>query len=92
LADLVFTQTERVEIVDGSRDKAAVQAKPCTHIRREYLDRMISLSEAHLKSILAAYAEYYSRSSTRLSLKMDSPLLRSIQTPDEGKIIAVSQG
>jgi hypothetical protein len=29
VVDLVFTQTERVEIIDGGRDKAAVQAKPC---------------------------------------------------------------
>jgi len=27
--DLVFTQTETVEIIDGGRDKAAVQAKRC---------------------------------------------------------------
>jgi hypothetical protein len=45
----------------------------------------------HLKRILVAYIDYYHRSHTHLSLKMDSPLPRPIQTPDEGKIIAVPQ-
>jgi hypothetical protein len=55
------------------------------------LDHVIVFSEGHLKRILAAYVEYNNRSHTHLSLKMDSPSPRPIQTPDEGKIIAVPQ-
>jgi transposase InsO family protein len=52
-------------------------------IRREFLDHMIVLSEAHLKRILAAYIEYYNRSRTHLSLEMDSPSTRPVQAPDQ---------
>jgi transposase InsO family protein len=58
-------------------------------IRRECLDHVIVLSEAHLKRILAGYVRYYNGSRTHLSLEMDSPLSRPVQTPDEGKVIAL---
>jgi hypothetical protein len=52
---------------------------------------MIVLNEVHLKRILAGYVEYYNRFRTHLSLEMDSPLTRPVQTPDEGKVIALPQ-
>jgi len=60
-------------------------------VRRECLDHMIVLNEVHLKRILAGYVEYYNRFRTHLSLEMDSPLTRPVQTPDEGKVIALPQ-
>jgi hypothetical protein len=35
VVDLVFTQTERVEIIDGGRNRAGVQAKPYADTRAE---------------------------------------------------------
>jgi hypothetical protein len=33
VVDLVFTQTERVETIDGSRDKAEAEPRPCVDTR-----------------------------------------------------------
>ena len=49
------------------------------------------MSEPHLKRILAEYVEYYNQSRTRLSLEMDSPSIRPVQTPDQGRTIALPQ-
>lgn len=60
-------------------------------IRRECLDHVIVFSENHLRRILAAYVAYYNGSRTHLSLEMDSPETRPVQTPDQGNIISVPQ-
>ncbi len=48
-------------------------------IRRECLDHIVVLGEAHLRRILAAYAVYYNELRTHLSLGKDSPCHRSVQ-------------
>jgi transposase InsO family protein len=48
-------------------------------IRRECLDHIVILGEAHLRRILAAYAGYYNDLRTHLSLGKDSPGHRPIQ-------------
>jgi transposase InsO family protein len=48
-------------------------------IRRECLDHMIIFGEAHLRRALRAYATYYNRTRTHLSLGKDAPLTRAIQ-------------
>jgi transposase InsO family protein len=48
-------------------------------IRRECLDHIIVLGEAHLRRILKAYASYYNDARTHLSLKKDAPFPRSIE-------------
>ncbi len=60
-------------------------------IRRECLDHMIILGELHLKRILASYAEYYHSARTHLSLEKDAPLGRSIQLPEQGKIVELKR-
>jgi transposase InsO family protein len=55
-------------------------------IRRECTDHMIVLGEAHLRRTLKAYACYYNRARTHLSLAKDPPIHRSIQR--HGEIIA----
>jgi len=60
-------------------------------IRRECLNHMIVLSQAHLKRILAGYVAYYNGSRTHLSLDMDSPIARPVQAPDKGKVTSVPQ-
>ena len=42
-------------------------------IRRECLDHVVVFGEAHLRRILAAYADYYNEVRTHLALDKDSP-------------------
>ena len=48
-------------------------------IRRECLDHVIVLSEAHLRKILRAYALYYNSLRTHWSLSKDAPVSRPLQ-------------
>src|SRR6266851_790886 len=48
-------------------------------IRRECLDHVVVLSEAHLRSVLAAYATYYNELRTHRSLAKDTPLHRAVE-------------
>jgi transposase InsO family protein len=48
-------------------------------IRRECLDHVLVLGEAHLRRILRAYVDYYNRTRTHLSLEKDAPLGRPVQ-------------
>ena len=49
-------------------------------IRRECLDHVVVLGEAHLRRVLRAYADYYNRARTHLALAKDAPLGRPVQT------------
>jgi hypothetical protein len=40
------------------------------------LDHLIIIGEAHLRRALRAYADYYNRTRTHLSLSKDTPLAR----------------
>jgi transposase InsO family protein len=55
-------------------------------IRRECLDHVLILGEAHLRQVLKAYAAYYNHVRTHLSVGKDAPLIRPIQR--FGKIAA----
>lgn len=57
-------------------------------IRRECLDQVIVLSEAHLRRVLAGYFQYYHRWRTHLSLTMDCPDPRPVQPPEQGAVVA----
>ncbi len=60
-------------------------------LRRECLDHMIVLNEAHLIRILTAYFEYYNQSRTHLSLGRNAPIPRTVEPPSQGRIIAIPQ-
>jgi putative transposase len=60
-------------------------------IRRECLDHVIVFHENSLCRTLNSYLDYYHRSRTHLSLGKDSPEPRSIQPPEMGSVVAVSQ-
>ena len=60
-------------------------------IRRECLDHVIVLNEAHLRRILDSYLDYYHRSRTHLSLGKDTPDVRPVQPSSSGKIVAFPQ-
>ncbi len=57
-------------------------------IRRECLDHVIVLNEAHLKRILAAYFEYYHTSRPHQALDDNAPWPREIEPPERGPVVA----
>ena len=48
-------------------------------IRRECLDHVVVLGEAHLRRVLATYADYYNELRTHRSLAKDTPLHRAVE-------------
>jgi transposase InsO family protein len=72
----------------GIRDKPIAPASPWQNglaerligsIRRECLDQVIVLDEAHLRRILKSYARYYNGVRTHRSLNKDAPVSRPVQ-------------
>ena len=72
----------------GIRDKPTAAASPWQNgfaerligsIRRECVDHVIALGEAHLRGILQAYARYYNDLRTHRSLAKDAPFSRPVQ-------------
>ena len=72
----------------GIRDKPIAPASPCQNrfterligsIRRECLDHLVILGEAHLRRILRTYASYYNKIRTHRSLDKDAPGFRTVQ-------------
>ena len=72
----------------GIRDKPTAPASPWQNgfaerligsIRRECLDHIIVLGEAHLRRILKSYADHYNGVRTHRSLNEDAPVSRQIQ-------------
>src|SRR6202140_5560927 len=72
----------------GIRDKPTAPASPWQNsfverligsIRRECVDHVIVLGEAHLRRILKSYARYYNETRTHLALDKDAPLSRTVK-------------
>ena len=72
----------------GIRDKPTAPASPWQNgfagrligsIRRECIDHIVVLGEAHLRRILRSYARYYNDIRTHRSLDKDAPAYRPIQ-------------
>src|SRR5258707_9448642 len=72
----------------GIRDKPIAPSSPWQNvfaerligsIRRECVDHIIVLGEAHLRRILRSYADYYNGARTHRSLNKDAPISRSVQ-------------
>jgi transposase InsO family protein len=72
----------------GIRDKPIAPGSPWQNgfaerligsIRRECVDHVIVLGEAHLRRILQAYGRYYNDVRTHLSLDKDAPLSRPVE-------------
>ncbi len=79
----------------GIRDKPIAPGSPWQNgfaervigsIRRECVDHMIVLGEAHLRRILKKYAAYYNELRTHRSLNKDCPIHRAIQ--HRGRIVS----
>jgi transposase InsO family protein len=72
----------------GIRDKPTAAASPWQNgfverligsIRRECVDHIIVLGEAHLRRILNSYARYHNETRTHLALAKDAPVSRPVQ-------------
>ena len=72
----------------GIRDKPTAPASPWQNgvaerligsIRRECLDHIIVLGEAHLRRLLRSYANYHNGIRTHRSLDKDTPVSRPVQ-------------
>jgi transposase InsO family protein len=72
----------------GIRDKPIAPASPWQNgfaerligsIRRECVDHIVVLGEAHLRRILQTYAGYYNKIRTHRSLDKDAPAFRPVQ-------------
>ena len=72
----------------GIRDKPIAPASPWQNgvverligsIRRECVDHIIVLGEAHLRRILKNYADYYNGVRTHRSLNKDAPVPRPVR-------------
>jgi putative transposase len=60
-------------------------------IRRECLDHVIVLDEAHLKRVLGSYFSYYHRARTHRSLDDNAPCPRAVEPPGRGRVVAIPQ-
>ena len=60
-------------------------------IRRECLDHVIVLNEAHLMRILKDYFAYYHESRAHLSLDRNAPTPRELEPPEQGNVISIPQ-
>jgi len=60
-------------------------------IRRDCLDHVIVLNEAHLRRILKAYFEYYHEARAHLSLERNAPVPREVEPASRGKVISIPQ-
>ena len=79
----------------GIRDKPVAPSSPWQNgfaermigsIRRECVDHVVVLGEAHLRRILTKYSAYYNELRTHRSLDKDAPVHRAIQ--HVGRIIS----
>lgn len=57
-------------------------------IRRECVDHVIVLNEAHLRRILSEYSAYYHEDRTRLALERNAPTPRPIEGRNAGRVVA----
>ena len=56
-------------------------------LRRDCIDHVIVVDEKHLRRILREYIAYYHDCRTHLSLDKDSPAPRTVEFPDQDRIV-----
>ena len=80
-----------VIIAPGAPWQNAFAERVIGSIRRECLDHVIILSEAHLCRVLRAYLAYYNTARPHQSLANNSPQPRMVEPPPRGRVIAMPQ-
>jgi len=79
---------EEVRIAPRSPWQSPYLERLIGSVRRECLDHVMVLNQAHLHRLLKSYFAYYHRSRTHLGLDKDAPEPRPVRGPEEGKIVA----
>jgi transposase InsO family protein len=94
----VVTRRLRAMVI---RDKPIAPASPWQNgfverlsgsIRRECVDHIIVLGEAHLRRILKSYVRYYNQTRTHLALDKDAPVSRPVQRTGVVRSLAILGG
>ena len=60
-------------------------------LRRECFDHVIVLNASHARRILTSYLLHYHRWRTRLSLAMDAPDSRPVQSSEQGAVVKIAE-
>jgi len=60
-------------------------------LRRECLDHVIVLNEAHLRRTLSSFLNYYHNSRPHQALEANAPCPRAVEPPELGKVTSISQ-
>jgi len=60
-------------------------------LRRECLDHVLILNEAHLRRLLHGYIGYYNTARPHQSLDNNSPQPREVHPPDLGRVVSIPQ-
>jgi hypothetical protein len=76
----------------ASRWQNGVVERLIGSIRRECVDHIIVLGEAHLRWILKSYARYYNKMRTHLALDKDAPVSRPVQRIGVVRSLAILGG
>ena len=85
----------------GIRDKPTAPASPWQNgfaerligsIRRECVDHIIVLGEAHLRQSLKSYARYYNETRTHMALDKDAPVSHPVQRTGVVRSLAILGG
>jgi putative transposase len=81
------------EVVSAARSpwQNAYVERVIGSLRRECLDHIVIFNERHLRPILSAYANYYHRSRTHLSLDKDCPDTHPVMPLGAGRVVAFPQ-
>lgn len=58
-------------------------------IRRECVNHLIPINEAHLSKVLGLFVEYYNKARTHQGLRFDAPDHRPVQRRSKGKIVSI---
>jgi len=56
--------------------------------RRELLNHVIVLNEAHLKRLIASFLTYYHQDRPHMALEHNSPVPREVDPPERGRVVA----
>jgi putative transposase len=97
--DTVYSATFRHRITGmGIQDTPTAPCSPWQNpyaermigtLRRELLDRVTVLNEAHLRRLMASYLQYYHTCRPHISLERNAPIPRAMQPQSDGKVVGI---
>jgi len=82
---------EEVVIVPHSPRQNPYAESVIGTLRMECLGHVLVVGEAHLRWIVGRYVRYYQETRTHLALEKDAPVPRSVQPPEKGRVVAISE-